>query len=216
MTSSFDSIRPTIKFSNSSSYRNPVFENQDPTVPSVLFNADNRIPTWPWFYFNDASNSSAATAAAMAFSKLNHKKDEIEHCTNLNSIKHHHEKSSTLVPCSSKLESDITKFGNNWSSKDIFESSKDVLGKTNVTSSLPSSPFGTISTCSSPKSLENDHRGINQEKLMSPLGSPRQMGTIQVIKLQSICCQCQFFCFFRRLKRARTINCTVKIKFLEI
>ena len=183
MATSFNRIRPPMKMSNSSDYRNTVFGNSNSTIHPSLFNAESRIHTWPWFYFNDLTNSSAATAAAMAFSKLNQKKDKIQNVTSLDAMKHREGKSSSYVPFPSKFEGDVNKCTNNWTSKEIIGSSDDGLQKRNVSPSLPSSPFGNISTSSSPKSLDNDCRSIGQEKSVSPLGSPRQTNKISVINM---------------------------------
>ena len=98
-------------------------------------------------------------------------------------MKHNQERASSLATYPSTLEREVNKFAKNWNSKDNLRSSKDVPGNVNVSSSLPSSPLGNISTSSSPKSLENGRMNIIQENLMSPLGSPSQISKIHVIKL---------------------------------
>ena len=65
------------RFPNLSRYPEPLFNESSPTIPTGYLSADPRLPAWPWLCLNDVSNSSIASAAAMAFGKMNERKESI-------------------------------------------------------------------------------------------------------------------------------------------
>ena len=180
MASAFDQSQPinfVNKFSNFSSYRHQLFEESNQSLPTAVLNSESRIPTWPWFYFNDVSNPTVASAAAMAFNKLNEKTDDTKMCDNSSILQGNQKKGSTMPSCTSKIEKEIV---NNASLfRDIGCSDKR-LGKADVLSSLASSPSGHLSSSSSP-TLDDDGKNLNQEKDSSPLDLPRRIKKLHVI-----------------------------------
>ena len=65
------------RFPNLSRYPQPLFNESSPTIPTGYLSADPRLPAWPWLCLNDVSNPSIASAAAMAFGKMNERKESI-------------------------------------------------------------------------------------------------------------------------------------------
>ena len=71
------------RFPNLSTYRQPLFNESSPMIPPGYVSADSRLPAWPWLCLNDVTNSSIASAAAMAFEKMNERKESIKETASL-------------------------------------------------------------------------------------------------------------------------------------
>ena len=183
ITPSLDQSRLSVanKFSTLQSYGKTMFERPSTAaLHPALFSSESRIPTWPWFYLSEVSNSSAATAAAIAFSKFTNNKEESNNVTKTDLLQLNKE----LTPClpTLKEDNDIPHGANKYTIEDsgLFTGS---FRKSQLSSSLPCSPTGNLSTSSSPLQ-ENDERTIHHERSLSPMETDRCNNLIQVMSIK--------------------------------
>ena len=161
------------------SYTKPMFDGlPSSALPPTLFSSENRVATWPWFCLNEVTNSSAATAAAIAFSKLSKSKEELRNKQNLFQL-HSQAKHSSLFLSPSKDDNDILNSADTYT-MDGIGLSEGAYGKGERSSSLPCSPIGNISTSSTP-SLETNSRNGHHERALSPMECHGRSNILQVI-----------------------------------
>ena len=172
------------RFPNLSTYRQPLFNESSPTIPPGYLSADPRLPAWPWLCLNDVSNSSIASAAAMAFGKMNERKESIKETASSSRFRQedsnetlfsHTHASGTKLDIRSHLTTSC--IGSHGAGSNKIESR-------DTKSSLQCSPIEN----SSASPLKSIKRAESIEQLVSPLLSPivkpaTQVGNFRVIFL---------------------------------